>query len=874
MRKIYILLFTLMAAWSLIGCTRENLEQTDGNGEVLIRLKVDAIQTKSAGTADENYVESLQVLVFKDITAAPAKYVNLTSEITAGETTYEKEYTSLTDFGGFTPDELTNATVFAVANYSGDLNGVASLAAAKELAVNADGFIASSSAAGGIVVKPEPRFIMIAEGGFTRDGATNKAVADLTLTRLAAKVSLIIKYDDTGTNGLITTEDTVAGTTTVWTPMAEGNVRVYLENAVNNGKLGGDPADTQVRFRYADDHPAGEGTLSSSPFYTYPASWTEGSQDAPFLKLIQPWSYKTIKNNGTDADPVPVIIDQNVVELYYKIMLPGVTELTGNMWYQPTVTLNVLGGESSRNMTDLTPTGFDILPWGNVGSTAGGLSPIAIDPAKYLAVERDVTVVNNGGGVSIKYVASGSVTWTVKSIYKEVFVNDGETTKYIYDPDDTNISTQTNPDLAHHCSENVIDYYSASWFTNTYPSTTDPDRQNEGTITLNHTLSAEIFDSHGDRISNFAARPYHYVINLHLDSEGLDTTLDREFTIIQNPSLLADGQMSTGWVCINGIDAINASASYGNTHTAVSGLYTNGYQPRTSSAYTAPYVRLAGNKADSDHHAYISTKVKASAYNAQMQAVNNLGTIHTYNYQNPTGGNASRWRILVRPTSKAGMYIMDPRINISSDTGHELYKLLHTHTTDFGNTAAASNFIDGTPLFADGSSAATYTDFKKYTPAGNADEFRAVIAPEVMFASSYGKTTSLNYFASLLRCAAYQEDGYPAGRWRLPTEEEIELAIDLNTVGAIPALFNTTGKYWASSGRYISNSGGTWSWTAPTNAEMTFNTNSGSYSMGVRCVYDTWYWGQDEVTALRTSDYQSNYNNPQYNWSGYGYTTK
>ena len=655
--------------------------------------------------------------------------------------------------------------------------------------------------------------------------------------------------------------------------MAEGNVRVYLSNAVNNAKLGGDPADAPVRFFYADDHPTGEGTLTSSAFYTYPATWAEGSDDAPFIKIIQPWSYKTVKEEGGN----PVVVDQNVVELYYKVMLPGVTALSGNTWYKTTVTLDVLGGESSRNMTTLTSSGFDILPWGAVGGLAGGLSPIAIDPPKYLAVERNTTVVSNGGGVSIKYVASGPVTLTVSSIYKEVFVNDKKATRYIYDPDNTHLDSANGDDLTNHCSSGIIDHYAASWFTNTYPDSTDPDRQNEGTITLNHTLSPDIFESNGTtRKSNFAARPYYYHLKLHLNSEGSDTTLDREFVIIQNPSLLADGQMSTGWVCINGLDAINASASAGNTHTGVSGLYTNGYRPKTSSAYTAPYVRLAGNKADSEHHAYIATKQKATAYNAQLQAVNNLGTIHTYNFLAPNGGNSSQWRIIIRPTSKSGMYIMDPRIDISSDTSHELYRLIHTHTTDFGSTTAASNFIDGTPLFANGSAASTYTGFKKYTPTGNSDEYRTMIAPEVMFASSYGKTTSLNYFASLLRCAAYQEDGYPAGRWRLPTEEEIELAIDLNQVGAIPTLFNTAGKYWASSGRYIAYSGGVWSWNTPTNAEMTFTTNSGSYSMGVRCVYDTWYWGQEEVTALRTSDYQSNYNNPQYIWSGsdYSYTTK
>lgn len=876
MRKIYILLFTLAAACCFAGCTREDAVETAGNGDVIIRLEVDGLETKSAANADENYVESLQVLVFKDVDAAPAKY--LTPVITAGAGPFEQTYATLTAFGGFTADELKTATVFAVANYSGDLSGVTSLANAKAQAVNADGFLEYSSL-DGWKVKSSPRFVMTAQGGFVMGTGADagKVVASLTLRRLASKVSINITYASTDPENPITTEDEPHQTKTFWTPMAEGNVKVYLANAVNNGKLEGN-ADTPGLFTYADDQPEGEGTLSSSPFYTYPTSWDMKSDNAPYIKIIQPWSYQTVKYEGTSASPTkPVIIDQNVVELYYKVVLPGITSLAANTWYQPTVTLNVLGGESTRDMKEITPTGFAILPWGTVGSGAGQpLSQINVEPAKYIAVEREETIVNNGGTVSINYVASGTTTLTVTSIYKDVFVNNGTARKYIYDPENAHLDSGAGDDTSNHKSAGVRDTYAASWFTNSYGTNPDPTRWNEGTITLTHALSPEIFKPDGVTIwENFAARPYQYHLKLHLDSEGGDTSLDREFTIIQNPALLADGQLSTGWVCINGIDALNGSASAGNTHTNVTGLYTNGYRPRTSPAYTAPFVRLAGKKTDSEHHAYISTKVKASDINAQMQAVNNLGTIHTYNYQNPTGGNASRWRILIRPTSKAGMYIMDPRIDISTDTGHELYKLLHTHTTDFGNTTAASNFLDGTPLFANGSSAATYTDFKKYTPASNADDYRMVIAPEVMFASSYGKTTSLNYFASLLRCAAYQEDGYPAGRWRLPTEEEIELAIDLNAAGAIPALFNTAGKYWASSGRYISNSGGTWSWTTPLNDEMTFTTNSAApYSHGVRCVYDTWYWGKDEVTALRTGDYQTDYSKPQYIWSGYSYTTK
>ena len=88
-----------------------------------------------------------------------------------------------------------------------------------------------------------------------------------------------------------------------------------------------------------------------------------------------------------------------------------------------------------------------------------------------------------------------------------------------------------------------------------------------------------------------------------------------------------------------------------------------------------------------------------------------------------------------------------------------------------------------------------------------------------------------------MRCATYQEDGYPAGRWRLPTEAEIMFVIDLQNNDAITDVFFGTNEYYASSlynstNRYkIKNSGNpTWSYAT-----------TGS----VRCVYDEWYWGNE-----------------------------
>ena len=117
-----------------------------------------------------------------------------------------------------------------------------------------------------------------------------------------------------------------------------------------------------------------------------------------------------------------------------------------------------------------------------------------------------------------------------------------------------------------------------------------------------------------------------------------------------------------------------------------------------------------------------------------------------------------------------------------------------------------------------------------------------MIAPIVRVASSYGKTSTMNFENANRRCASYQEDGVPAGRWRLPTYSEIKFIITLSDRGVLPKLFQpeTNNGYWCANGAVYSNSaGGTLQFT---------ETITGSTNRSVRCVYDEWYWGTERVT--------------------------
>lgn len=130
-----------------------------------------------------------------------------------------------------------------------------------------------------------------------------------------------------------------------------------------------------------------------------------------------------------------------------------------------------------------------------------------------------------------------------------------------------------------------------------------------------------------------------------------------------------------------------------------------------------------------------------------------------------------------------------------------------------------------------------------YKRTETSDRTRYMIAPSFRIASSYGVTSSLNYTNASRRCASYQEDGYPAGRWRLPTAAEIEYCVTLSAKGRLPRLFGEQGEstdYWSANG-YITVNGN----------NVTPHINSFTNDRYVRCVYDEWYWGSDRVPAAQ-----------------------
>ena len=113
-----------------------------------------------------------------------------------------------------------------------------------------------------------------------------------------------------------------------------------------------------------------------------------------------------------------------------------------------------------------------------------------------------------------------------------------------------------------------------------------------------------------------------------------------------------------------------------------------------------------------------------------------------------------------------------------------------------------------------------------------------MIAPKFRVCSAHGwcSGSTLTYMEAFNRAASYQEDGYPAGRWRVPTKAEIQFVNKLFEDTLIPGLFYGTYAYWYATGKILNGT---------PSEDLTSNNN-----VVLRCVYDDWYWEHSAVYRL------------------------
>lgn len=135
----------------------------------------------------------------------------------------------------------------------------------------------------------------------------------------------------------------------------------------------------------------------------------------------------------------------------------------------------------------------------------------------------------------------------------------------------------------------------------------------------------------------------------------------------------------------------------------------------------------------------------------------------------------------------------------------------------------------------------TDVDYTSNTTMQNS-RTKDIIAPKFRIASAYGVLhtgdgASESVEGMRKRCASYQEDGYPAGRWRLPTEAEFRFIISQVDKGTLPELYIEGYTYWCAHGLG----------TPDGNGKINMSYVKTSNGNSTRCVYDEWYWGSEQL---------------------------
>ena len=149
-------------------------------------------------------------------------------------------------------------------------------------------------------------------------------------------------------------------------------------------------------------------------------------------------------------------------------------------------------------------------------------------------------------------------------------------------------------------------------------------------------------------------------------------------------------------------------------------------------------------------------------------------------------------------------------------------------------------------LNADGTINTTKRILTNYFATDASERTMNMVAPKFRVASAYAvlntgasEAEKLEYLKK--RCASYQEDGYPAGRWRLPTQAEFSLIFSQVNRGNLPPIYEVGTKYWCAHGLGEPQRNGT--------VKVTEADGSGH---SVRCVYDEWYWGSEQLADKST----------------------
>lgn len=705
----------------------------------------------------------------------------------------------------FGSTETSGATcrVYALANLSDEeiaaLGKTPTVAAMKELRVSSE-FDTQ---------QVQESFVMSGDATVTYniDASGKKtAVGNVQLVRSAAKITLNIKlpesYEDPGTGN-------------IWEPIASpatGAMRVLLNNGVKNSRVlvpqeGYDFKDedyfnittADATYGFVDNRVNNSEYPNKQkvPFYTYPNRWenTPGERHRTALTLIVPWHNTTTNTYQTFYYRVPVTPAE----------MPG---LVSNHSYQIDLNVCMLGSAMPETPVEITGN-YRVVDW------ARETIDVNIKDYRYLVVSPTTYRMDNTEDFTLNFYSShpvevDDITMTYQRFSYITETGNSEMGTVVYFPTSKEvIDRSVTPDGIKmvEYSENITTAPNSKQYSFSLKhklevwTPLDKDgiivpqtgyRNLSDTTNIQNSIQKYLRSDSPEP----AYSPYTFKVTLrHKDNPEFKAS----FTVVQYPAMYIQADKNPG----------------GEYRTS----------PFSSSSFGYVFVNPEYTPAGRFIPAYWTNS-------------SDLGGVHGIT-SNATNKNPNMYVINLTALSvNYESYIIgDPRaLNVNNNLVGNPGQL----------TAVASPTIQDWAVEAE----ALYNESNQkrrlqwYYPTQEGSSTRNMIAPKIRVASSYGVCNNGTSTQNLRRrCASYQEQGFPAGRWRVPTYSEVEFIVKLSTKGIIPLLFTKGATYLTAQGfvRVEDDDKGS--------ITLLENTTSGT----VRAVYDEWYWEKETNYVLQNN---------------------
>jgi hypothetical protein len=848
----------MLLSLTLFSCVKERgSEEAKQFGSITLIIScADMTRATEEGsdTFNENLLNTLDIFYYRDSTDEDCFEHDRISGTYYGSASYTKNLEILTKEKFFGTGDTGSCYVYVIANGPQTKidtlldNNTASVDSLKKIVLFSPDLSNSE-------VKTEMGDLLVKQTNFTMDGgatmsySNGSASVDVKLARSLSKIQLYVHLADTVyVNGKAYMPSIISVNSTskkAWgkAVFSNGLMRGYINDSDTTNAYSpsdGDfyPAsglsyDQKARYIRQDTLAISRDSTtyySHSPFYTYPMTWETFSANLSTrpttLMLVVDWYTK--ESGGMTAKTTFYSIDVNM-----KKDAGEEYKFKRNTFYKMYVDVNALGSDSSTDPVEITGV-CEILDWNHVNQET------SIENLRFLTVEQNEYVLDNENTLYIPYATSHDCeivnvsVWAYNIKTNTVAVDSlVKTTSALTAPSSEDSSLYI-PDGYNQLGKYVVDTILSTEHLRPYSF-----KLTDNQIIVQHKLDnrADVNDDIFDYM------PFHITFTVrHSDNAAYSETI----SITQHPEISVEPQK-------------NSDSDYGNYNDSTGYVYVNGYNPVLGEGsaignglpwYLTMWAQYKSNQSTyGGAHGLSYDDPSSTPYIIQNVKLSDVEGI------SDDALNRNPYRYMIRTAVANG----DTQYIIGDPRTYKPDSLLY-------NNGEWSKYAIG--MDSEGNISTTTTrrlqNYYRSRRHGEMPNAQNVLSPRFIVASSYGVTRSVTRINAERRCASYQEEGYPAGRWRVPTTAEVMFCVQLTRNGMIPRLFGMEESssysddsyfYFTSTG-YIEqgwNDDGT-EYVNPTEGSDSDPVgNDYTTHTWVRCVYDAWYWGQEPVLSKNSS---------------------